>query len=79
MQMRPVFKDERHYARKVMLGSALNYGVECWAMKVEDIRMKSTEMKMLCMIYGKMVRDKVRNEEIRERTEVESIKKHLRE
>jgi len=49
-------------------------------MKVEDVRrIKSTEMRMLRMICGKMVRDKVRNEEIRERTEVESIEEHLRE
>jgi len=35
---------------------------ECWAMKVEDVRrMKSTEMRMLRMICGKTVRDKVRN------------------
>jgi len=34
---------------------------------------------MLHMICGKTVRVKVRNEEIRERTEVESIEKHLRE
>jgi len=39
-------------------------------------RMKSTEIKMLHMICGKMVRDKVRNQEIHERTEVEE---HLRE
>jgi len=31
-------------------------------------RMKSAEMKMLRMICGKMMRDKVRNEEIHERT-----------
>jgi len=31
------------------------------------------------MICGNTVRDKVRNEEIRERTEVESIEEHLRE
>jgi len=49
-------------------------------MKVEDVRiMKSTEMRMLRMICGKTVRDKGRNEEIRERTEVESIEEHLRE
>jgi len=59
--------------------SALNYGAECWPMKVENVRMKSTEMRMLRMICGKTVRDKVRNEEIRERTEVKSIEEHLRE
>jgi len=36
---------------------------------------KTMEMKMLRMIYGKTMRDKVRNEEIRERTEVESIER----
>jgi len=50
-------------------------------MKVEDVvrRIKSTKMRMLRMICGKTVRDKVRNEENRERTEVESIEEHLRE
>jgi len=31
------------------------------------------------MICGKTMRDKIRNEEIRERAEVESIKEYLRE
>jgi len=36
-------------------------------MKVEDVRrMKSTEMRILLMICGKTVRDKIRNEEVRE-------------
>jgi len=34
---------------------------------------------MLRMICGKTVRNKVKNEEIRESTEVESIEEHLRE
>jgi len=47
--------------------------------KICDMRrMKSTEMRILRMICGKTVRDKVRNEEIRERTEVESIEEHFR-
>jgi len=49
-------------------------------MTVEDVRrIKSTEMRMLRMICGNTVKDKVRNEEIRERTEVETIKEHLGE
>jgi len=60
--------------------SALSKGAKCWAMKVEDVRrMKSMEMRMLHMICGKTVRVQVSNEEIYERTEVESIKEHLRE
>jgi len=48
---------------KKYVRSALSYGVECWAMKMDDVRrMKSTEMRMLHMICGKTVRDKVRNE-----------------
>jgi len=42
-------------------------------------RIKSTEMRMLRMICSKTARNKVRNEEIRKRTEVESIEDHLRE
>jgi len=75
----PVFEDKRHYIQRYVR-NALSYGAECWAMKVEDARrMKSTEMRMLHMIYGKTVRDKVRNEEIRERTGMESIEEYLRE
>jgi len=49
-------------------------------MEVEGVRrMKSTGMRMLCMICGKTVRDKVRNEEICERTEVKCIEEHLRD
>jgi len=59
---------------KKYVRNALSYGAECWAMKMEDVRrMKFTEMRMLCMICSKMVRSKVKNEEICERTEVESI------
>jgi len=42
-------------------------------------KIKSTKMRKFHMICGKTVRDKVRNEEIRERTEVESIEEHSRE
>jgi len=53
---------------KKYVRSALSYGAECWAIKVEDVsRIKSTEMRMLHMICGKTVRDKVRNEDICER------------
>jgi len=46
---------------------------------MEDTRrLKSTKMRMLHMICGKTVRDKVRNEEFRDRTEVEIIDEHLR-
>jgi len=63
----------KKYAR-----SASSYGAKCWA--VEDVgRVKSAEMRMLRLICGGTVRDKARNEEIRERTEVESIEEHLRE
>jgi len=41
--------------------------------------MKSTEMRMLRIICGKTMRDKVRNEENRKRTEVDNIEEHLRE
>ena len=60
--------------------SALTYGAECWALKVEDERkLKATEMRMLQMICGKTVKDKINNEKIREMVGVEKLKVFLRE
>ena len=49
------------------------YGAECWALKMEDERrLKTTEMRMLRMICGKTLKDKMNNEKIREMTGVVS-------
>ena len=47
--------------------NALTYGVECLALKMEDERrLKTTEMRMLRMICGKTLKDKMNNDKIRE-------------
>ena len=58
----------------------MSYGAECWAMKKADVRrMESTEMRMVRMMCGKMLRDKVPSIMLRERMGIEDIEEHLRE
>ena len=60
--------------------SALTYGAECWALKMEDERrLKTTKMRLLQMICGKTLKDKMNNEKIREMTGVVRLEKFLRE
>ena len=41
------------------------YAAECWTLKVEYMqRLKSTEMRMLRMICGEMLKDKVSSDNI---------------
>ena len=64
---------------KSCVRSVLSYGAECWAMKVDDVRkMETTEMRMLRMMCGKTLKDRVRSERIREMTGVEKIEEYLR-
>ena len=59
---------------------APTYGAECWALKMEDERrLKTTEMRMLRMICGKTLKDKINNEKIREMTGVVRLEEFLRE
>jgi len=38
-----------------VVGSTLNYGAECWAMREEDeSEMKATELRLLLMIVAKL-------------------------
>ena len=65
---------------KSCVRSALTYVTECWALKVEDERkLKATEMRMLRIICGKTLKDKINNEKIREMTGVERFEEFLRE
>ena len=64
---------------KSYVRSDLTYGAECWALKVDDeSRLKTAEMRMLQMICGKTLKDKIDNEKIREMTGVERFEKFLR-
>ena len=60
--------------------NVLTYGAECWALKIEgERRLKTTEMRMLQMICGKTLKDKMNNEKIREMTGVVRLEEFLRE
>ena len=64
---------------KSCVRSVMCYGAECWAMKKMDIRrMQTTEMRMIRMMCGKSLKDKVNNSVLREWTNVEDIDEHLR-
>ena len=57
----------------------LTYAAECWALKMEEERrLKTTEMRMLPMISGKTLKDKINNEKIREMTGVVRLEEFLR-
>ena len=58
--------------------SALTYGDNCWALKIEDEGRLITEMRMLRLICGKTLKDKITNEKVREITRVDEMKKFLR-
>ena len=65
---------------KSYVRNALTYGAECWALKMEDERgLKTTKMRMLQMICGKTLKDKMNNEKIREMMGVVRLEEFLRE
>ena len=64
---------------KIYVRTTLSYGAECWAMRMEDERkLKATEMRMLRMMCGKTLNDRISNVKIREMTAVEKIEEFIR-
>ena len=64
---------------KTCVRSAMCYGAECWALKkVEIKRMQAAEMRMIRMMCGKTLRDKILNVVLRKNLEVEDMDEHLR-
>ena len=62
--------------RGALYKSALTYGGECWALRIEDERrLITTEMRMLHLICGKTLKD---NEKVRELAGVDEMKEFLR-
>ena len=60
--------------QKSCVRKALCYGAECWALKKEDERkLQTTEMRVLCMICGKTLRDGMSNEAIYNTTGMKKI------
>ncbi|KAK8957379.1 hypothetical protein KSP39_PZI000616 [Platanthera zijinensis] len=59
---------------------AMLYGSECWAVNcVHEQKMGVTEMRMIRWMCGHTRLDKIRNESIREKTEVTPISEKMRE
>ncbi|AQL08719.1 Retrovirus-related Pol polyprotein LINE-1 [Zea mays] len=57
---------------------AMLYGAECWPTKRRHVQQLCVaEMRMLCWICGHTRRDRVRNDDIRERVEVAPIEEKL--
>ena len=64
---------------KACVRSAMSYGAECWAIKNAEIkRMQSTEMRMIRMMCGKTLKDRVPSSMLRERMGIEDIEDHMR-
>ena len=58
----------------------LTYGAETWAMKVGVFqRLQATERRMLRMICGVTLKDKVENTVIASRVGVDDLEEHLRQ
>ena len=54
-----------------MVRPVMTYGSECWGLKKKDERkLNTTEMRMIRMMLGVTLKDKLRNEEVRRRTTV---------
>ena len=65
--------------RGALYKNALTYGGECWALRKEDERrLITTEIRMLHLICGKTLKDKITNEKVRELTVVNEIKEFMR-
>ncbi|XP_070042174.1 uncharacterized protein [Nicotiana tomentosiformis] len=65
---------------KVVVRSAMIYGVECWSIKNSHIqKMKVAEITMLRWMYGHTRMNKIRNEDIREKVGMAPIDDKMRE
>jgi hypothetical protein len=54
------------------------YGAECWATKGQHIqKMNVAEMRMLCWICGHTRKDRIRNDDIRDKLGVAPIQEKL--
>jgi hypothetical protein len=54
------------------------YGAECWVTKEQHVQKKSvTQMRILRWICGHTNKDRIRNDDIRDKLEVTSIQEKL--
>ncbi|XP_060191168.1 uncharacterized protein LOC132620753 [Lycium barbarum] len=65
---------------KVVVRPTLLYGAECWPVKNSHVqKMKVAEMRMLRWMCGHTRRDRIRNEDIRDKVGVASVEDKMRE
>ncbi|XP_075093167.1 uncharacterized protein LOC142177455 [Nicotiana tabacum] len=65
---------------RAVVRPAMLYGTECWPVKISHIqRMKVAEMRMLRWMCGHTRKDKIRNEDIREKVGVAPMEDKMRE
>ncbi|XP_060206140.1 uncharacterized protein LOC132633629 [Lycium barbarum] len=65
---------------KVVVRPTLLYGAECWPVKNSHVqKMKVAEMRMLQWMCEHTRRDKIRNEDIRDKVGVASVEDKMRE
>jgi hypothetical protein len=61
-----------------MIRPAMMYGAECWAIKGQHVqKMSVAEMRMLRWICGHTRKDKIRNDDIRDKLGVAPIQEKL--
>ena len=79
-EVKTVLNDKRMPMRlkakiySTMVRPVMTYGSECWGLKKKDERkLNTTEMRMLRMMLGVSLKDKLGNEEVRRRTTVNSV------
>ena len=65
---------------RTAIGPALSYGSECWAIKKQqEHKMDVSEMKRLRWSSGYTLKDRIRNDHIREKVGVAPISEKMRE
>ena len=65
---------------RTVIRPVLSYGSECWAIKKQqEHKMDVSEMKMLRLSSGYTLKDRIRNDHIRERIGVAPISEKMRE
>ena len=62
---------------KTIIRPAMTYGSECWAVKKNENKLNSAEMRMLRWARGKTRLDHIRNEEIRKEADVKPVETFL--
>jgi hypothetical protein len=64
---------------KACVRSVLCYGAESWALKKDDMRrLQHTQMRMITMICGKTLKDRLRSQVLREMVNVEDVEEFMR-